>query len=165
MLPCGPAFPHEPDVKVQNSGGMGKCSNGMTLHRYSMLIDFFVESFAEGDNISAAILGLGTLGAVRSKPKVDAIKKMKTRGIHQQISIRMILGAEEDGRCEDSLKALNNSPIMATVGSEAEEIEHLKGSLKVDGAALLLHGESGHPDGNQPILAEGDGRFIMHLSQ
>ena len=130
-----------------------------------MLIDFFVESFAEGDNISAAILGLGTLGAVRSKPKVDAIKKMKTRGIHQRISIGLILGAEEDGRCEDSLKALNNSPIMATVGSEAEEIEHLKGSFKVDGAAFLLDGESGYPNGDQAILTVGDGRFIMHLPQ
>jgi tRNA-binding EMAP/Myf-like protein len=144
---------------------MGECSNGMTLHRYSMLIDFIVEGFAEGDNISVAILGPGTLGAVRSKPKVDAIKKMKTRGIHQQISIGMILGAEEDGCCEDSLKALNNSPVMATVGSEAEEIEHLKGGLKVDGAAFLLDGESGYPNGDQPILAEGDGRFIMHLPQ
>ena len=90
---------------------------------------------------------------------------MKTRGINQRISIRVILGAEEDGRCEDSLKALNNSPIMATVGSEAEEIEHLKGSFKVDGAAFLLDGESGYPNGDQAILAEGDGRFIMHLPQ
>ena len=83
---------------------------------------------------------------------------MKTRGIHQQFSFRMILGAEEDGRCEDSLKALNNSPIMATVGSEAEEIEHLKGSFKVDGAAFLLDGESGYPNGNQPVLAVGQSK-------
>ena len=108
----------------------------------------------EGDRISAAI-SRGTLGAVGCKPEVNAIKKMKTRGIHQQISIRTILRAEEDGRCEDSLKALNNSPIMATVGSEAEEIEHLMGSLKVDGAAFLLDGESGYPNGDQSILAEG----------
>ena len=73
-----------------------------------MLIDFVVEGFAEGDNISVAILGPGTLGAVRSKPEVDAIKKMKTRGIHQQVGIGAILRAEEDGRREDSLKALDN---------------------------------------------------------
>ena len=71
----------------------------------------------------------------------------------------MILGAEEDGRCEDSLKTLNNSPIMAPIGSEAEEIEHLKGSFKVDGATFLLDGESGYPDGNQPILAEGQAKL------
>ncbi len=80
---------------------------------------------------------------------------MKTRGIDQRISIGVNLGAEEDRRCEDSLKALDDSPIMAVVGSEAEEIEHLEGSLKADGAAFLLHGESGYPNGDQAILAEG----------
>ena len=71
----------------------------------------------------------------------------------------MILRAEEDGRREDSLKTLNNSPIMATIGSEAEEIEHLKGSFKVDGAAFLLDGESGYPNGDQAILAEGQAKL------
>jgi hypothetical protein len=124
-----------------------------------MLIDFVVEGFAEGDSISAPIPRRGTVGAVGCEPEVNAIKKMKTRGIHQQISIRMILGAEEDGCREDSLKALNNSPIMAAIGGEAEEIEHLKGSIKVDDATFLLHRESGYPDGNQPILAKGQAKL------
>jgi hypothetical protein len=144
---------------------MGECGDGMTLHRYAMLVDFVVEGFAEGEGVSGAILGSGSLTVVRSKPKMEAIKKMKTRRINQRISVGVILGAEEDGRREDSLKSLNNSPIMATIGSEAEEIEHLKGSFKVDGAAFLLDGESGYPNGDQAILAEGDGRFIMHLPQ
>ena len=130
MLPYSPAFPHEPNVKVQNSRRMSERSDGMTLHRYAMLVDLIVECFAENDGVAGAILGSGSRRVVSSKPEVNSIKKMKTRGIHQQISIRMILGAEEDGRCEDSLKTLNNSPIMATIGSEAEEIEHLKGSFK-----------------------------------
>ena len=71
----------------------------------------------------------------------------------------MILGAEEDGRCEDSLETLNNSPVVSPVGSEAEEIEHLKGSFKVDGATFLLDGESGYPNGDQPILAEGQAKL------
>jgi len=95
------------------------CSNGMTLHRYPMLIDLIVKGFTENDGVTGAILGSGSRSVVRSKPELNAIKEMKTRGIHQPISIRMILGAEEDGRCEDSLKALDNSPIMATIGSEA----------------------------------------------
>ena len=68
------------------------------------------------------------------------------------------MGAEEDGRCEDPLKALNNSPIMTTVGSQAEEIEHLEGSVKVDGLASLLDGQSGYPNGDQLILAEGQAK-------
>ena len=50
---------------------------------------------------------------------------------------------------------------MATVGSEAEEIEHLMGSIKVDGAAFLLDGESGYPNGDQAILAEGQAKIGM----
>ena len=84
---------------------------------------------------------------------------MEARRINQGIGIGTILRPEEDRRCEDSLETLNNSPIMATVGSEAEEIEHLKGSVKVDGAAFLLDGESGYPNGDQPILAEGQAKL------
>ena len=111
------------------------------------------------------IVGSGSRSMVRSKPEVNAIKKMKAQGINQRIRIRIILGAEEDGGCEDSLETLNDSPVVSPVGSEAEEIEHLKGSFKVDDAAFLLDGESGYPNGDQAILAEGDGRFIMHLPQ
>jgi len=165
MLPRSPAFPHEPDVKVQDSGRVGKCNNGMTLHKYSMLIDFIVEGFAEGDIISTAILGPGTFGAVRSKPKVDAIKKMKTRGIDHRIRIGVILGAEEEGRCEDSLKALNHSPVMTTIGSKTKEIEHLEGSIKADDTAFLWDSQGGNPFGDQAVLPEGDVCFIMHLQQ
>ena len=119
---------------------MSERSDGMTLHRYAMLVDLIAEGFAENDGVAGAILSSGSRSVVRSKPEMNAIKKMKTRGIHQPISIRMILGAEEDGRCEDSLETLNNSPIMAPIRSEAEEIEHLKGSFKVDGATFLLDG-------------------------
>jgi hypothetical protein len=137
---------------------MGECSNDMTLHGYPMLIDLIVRCFAKCDSVSGAIVGIESLAVVGSKPKVEAIKKMKTRRINEKIGIRMILRAEEDGRCENSLKALDNSPIMATIRSEPEEIEHLKGSFKVDGAAFLLDGESGYPNGDQAILAEGQAK-------
>ena len=54
-------------------------SDGMALDRYSMLIDFIVEGFAENDGVAGAILGSGCRSVVRSKPKVNAIEKMKTR--------------------------------------------------------------------------------------
>jgi hypothetical protein len=117
MLPHSPAFPDEPNVKVQKSRRMSERSDGMTLHRYAMLVDLIVECIAENDGVAGAIFGSGSRSAVRSKPEVNAIKQMKTRGISQRIGIGVISGAEEDRRCEDSLKALNNSPIMATVGT------------------------------------------------
>ncbi len=77
---------------------MCECSDGMTLNRYSMLIGFIVEGFAEGDGISAAIPRRGTLGAVGCKPEVDAIEKMEARRINERIGIMMILRPEEDRR-------------------------------------------------------------------
>jgi hypothetical protein len=113
----------------------------MTFHRYAISVDLIAERFAESDGVAGAILGSVSRSALRGKPDVNAIKKLKMRGSHQQISIRIILRAEEDGR-ENSLKALNSSPIMATVGRETEEFEHLKVSLEVDGTAVLLDGVS-----------------------
>lgn len=131
----------------------------MTLYRYAMLVDLIVECFAKDDGVSAPILGSGSLRVVSTKPKVDAIKKMKARRINQRMSIGVIQGAEEDGRCEDSLETLNHSPVVSPIGSEAEEFEHLKGSFKMDGATFLLDGESSYPNGDQPILAEGQARL------
>ena len=96
---------------------------------------------------------------------MEMIKKVKTRRINQAIRIGVIVGSEEDRGCEDSLEALNHSSIMTTIGSKTKEIEHLEGSIKADDSAFLLDGQSGYPNGDQSVLAEGDGRFIMHSPQ
>ena len=124
---------------------MGECSYGMTLHRYSMLVDLVVEDLAQGDGVDGVILGRRTPGVVWGKPNVEMIKKVKTRRIDQAIRIGVIVGAEEDRGCEDSLEALNHSPIMTTVGSKTKEIYHLKSSLKMDDTAFLLDSQSGYP--------------------
>ena len=79
VLSCAPAFPHEPNVKVQKPRGMCECSDRMSLHRYSMLVDLVVESFAEGDGVAGVLLGRGILGMIWRKPKVETIKKVETR--------------------------------------------------------------------------------------
>jgi hypothetical protein len=43
---------------------MGECSYGMTLHRYSMLVDLVVEDLAQGDGVDGVILGRRTLGMI-----------------------------------------------------------------------------------------------------
>ncbi len=53
---------------------MFECGDRMTLHRYSVSVELIVRGFAEGGCISAIILGTGALGAVRGKPKVDAVE-------------------------------------------------------------------------------------------
>lgn len=101
---------------------------------------------------------------VRTKPKVDAIKELKTRRINERVGIGKILRAEEDGRCEDSPETLNHSLKMATVGREANEIEHLKGSFKVDDPAFLLDGEGGYVANRQRwALATAGGGAVTRV--
>ena len=64
MLHHTPALPREPHVKVQKPWSMGECSNCMTFHRYSMLVDLVVEDLAQGDGVDGVILGRRTLGMI-----------------------------------------------------------------------------------------------------
>ncbi len=76
-----PARPYKPHVKVKNPRGVGECSDGMTFHGYSMLVDLVVEGFAESDGVAGVIFGRGTVGLIWGEPKAETIKKVKTRGI------------------------------------------------------------------------------------
>ena len=140
---------------------MGECTDGMALHRDSMLVDLVVEGFAQGNGVARIILGRRTLGVIWGEPKVEMIKKVKTRRINQAIRIGVIVGAEEDRGCEDSLEALNHSPIMTTIGSKTKEIEHLEGGIKADDTAFLLDRQGGYPYGYQSVLAQGQAKLGM----
>ncbi|SPE29425.1 hypothetical protein SBA2_450041 [Acidobacteriia bacterium SbA2] len=148
---------------------MGECSHGMTLHRYPMLVDLVVEGFAQGvvegfaqgNGVGAVVLGSRALGAIWGKPKVEMIKKVKARRINQAIRLGVIVSAEEDRSCEDSLEALNHAPIMTTIGCKTKEIEHLEGSIKADDTAFLLDSQGGYPYGDQSVLAEGQAELRM----
>jgi hypothetical protein len=73
-----PALPDEPYVEVKKPWSMGECGHGMTLHRYSMLVDLVVEGFAESNGVTGAILGGSTLGLIWGEPKAEIIKKVET---------------------------------------------------------------------------------------
>ena len=64
-----------------------------------------------------------------------------------------------------SLEALHEAVVSFSVFEEVEEVEHLGPGGETDAAASLAQGQGGHPDGNETVLAKGDGRFIMHLPQ
>ena len=81
MVPHRPAFPHKPNVKVQNSGRMSERSDGMTLHRYAMLVDLIVERFANDDAVSGAILGSGSLGVVLRQNQIGFLNCLDL-GLH-----------------------------------------------------------------------------------
>jgi hypothetical protein len=103
MLPHSPALPNKPHVEVKKPWSVGECSHSMTLHRYSMLVDLVVERFAESDGVAGAIFDRRILRMIWGKPKVEVIKKVKTREIKRAIRIGVIVGAEKDRSGEDSL--------------------------------------------------------------
>jgi hypothetical protein len=71
------------------------------------------------------------------------------------VSLRLIVCAEEDGGCKDTLEGLHDSPIMPPVFRQMKEVEHLSGAIKVNGAAFLADGERRYPDWDKAVLAEG----------
>ena len=53
---------------------MGECSYCMTFHRYSMLVDLVVESYAKSNGVAGAIFDRRTLGMIWGKTKAKAVE-------------------------------------------------------------------------------------------
>jgi hypothetical protein len=139
---------------------VGEGGDNLAFDGNPMLIDLSIERLAERDGIFRSIaIWRGLIGVV--EPKSKAIKKVKTSPVSDAVPIRLIVGAEEDRRCEDALKALRNAAIMAAIFREAKEVQHLCSAVELDCPALLLDSERRDPNGNQPVLAERQTKFGM----
>ena len=77
----------------------------------------------------------------------------------------MLLGSKEHCGGKNSLETFDEAPISLAVFEQAEKVEHFGRGLETDDPALLANGERGNPNGDEAVLAVGDGRFIMHLPQ
>ena len=120
-----------------------------------MLIDFGIKSFAESHGIRVvAWRDVSALAPFR-EPEMKLIKKMKARPIHERGTLRLIIRSEKDGRSKYALKALHHPPVISAIFGETKKVQHLSSASEMDGTALLPKGESGYPNGNEPILAEG----------
>ena len=100
---------------------MGKGGNNLALYRNAVLIDLLIKRLAERNRVFWGIVRARGLIAV-VEPKSNPIKKMKTCPISDGVSIRLIVGGKEDGRCEDPLEALHDAAVMATVFGKTEEV-------------------------------------------
>jgi hypothetical protein len=126
----------------------------LALDRDAVLVDFSVKGLAEGNHVVEVRRRFKRRFAVRLEPEVEAIKKVESTPIDYTVPLRVIFGAEEDGGAEEALKALHHPAVMIAIGWELEEGQHLGGALKLHDAAFLLQGESGDPNGDEPVLAE-----------
>jgi hypothetical protein len=133
---------------------MRESGDDLALSRDAVGVDLLVKRLAEGDRVFCAIVGRGGLMVI-VEPKSNPIEEVKTCPVSNVVSTRLIVGAKEDGGCEDPLEALNDAAIMTSVLSKTEEVQHLTGGVEADDPARLLHSECRYPDGNEPILTKG----------
>lgn len=119
-----------------------------------MLADLRVERLAKREHIGLLTRIRGRIRFRPIKPKLGAVEKVKPCPVEEWFKVGVVIGAEEKGGGKESLEAFDHSSVISAVCREMEEGQHLRGILKMDGAASLLYGQGCDPDGNQPVLAE-----------
>jgi hypothetical protein len=116
-----------------------------------MLADLSVEGLNQGERVRLLNRIRRRIRFRPIKPKLGTVKKVKPGPVEGGVAARVVIGAEENRRGKDSLKAFDHSCVISAVCRKMEEGQHLDGVCKVDGAASPLYS---NPDGDQPVLAE-----------
>lgn len=108
-----------------------------------MSIDLVVKRLAENDRVLCGVSGERGLVMI-VEPELNPIEEVKADPVGDAGSTRLIVGTEEDGGGKDSLKSLNDPPIVAAVLGQAEEVKDLSSALEADDTALLLDRKCGY---------------------
>lgn len=153
----GPASPSHPHVKIEHARCVGECGNHLAFRWNLVLVNLLVECLAEADDVFGTFFTHRSFGfrLVLVEPKPHLIKEVKPSSVNDRTAAGVIFGAEKDRGAEDAVEALDDSAVVAPVLGEAKEVEYLSSTLKTNDPAPLLNGERCYPDGNEPVLAEG----------
>lgn len=112
-----------------------------------MLADLGVERLAKREHIRLLTRIRGRIRFRQIEPKLGTVKKVKPCPVEERLTVRVVIGAEENRGGKEPLEAFDHSSIISTICREMEERQHLRGIRKMDGAASLLYGERCDPDG------------------
>jgi hypothetical protein len=134
--------------------------HNFSLDRDPMRVDLVVKCLAQGNCVFGNLVG-GKRLMVVVKPEMELVEKVETRRVGEVVSFRLIVCTDEDGRCKDSLKCLDDPPIVAAVFRQVKKVEHLSGAGKANGATFLADGERCYPDRDKAVLAEGKAETWM----
>jgi len=126
-----------------------------------VLIDLLIEAVAQCNYVIGLIRSWGVLRLRTVEPELHAIEKMEPGEVEALATGPIFIGAEEDAGRKDALETLDEPAVVNAVLWKLQELEQLGGSLKVNGTALLLHGQRRDPDRNQAILAKGQTKTLM----
>ena len=143
---------------------MGEGGDDLPLNRNPVCVDFTIKCLAySNDVVMPTDRRKFTFG--RDEPELQVIEEMEAAPIEEWSGVRMIFGSEENGCAEEPLEAIHEAAVVWAVFGKMEKVKHLGGRIEMELAGFLAQGERGHPDGDEAVLAERDGRFIMHLPQ
>ena len=81
LVSHGPTLPHNPDIEIQQAGGVGQAGDDLPLHRNAVLIDFVIEALAEGDDVLVSVSSWRGTRSGAVEPKLETIKEMKSRPV------------------------------------------------------------------------------------
>ncbi len=120
-----------------------------------MFVDLPIKRLTQRDEVSALFSSSRCFLNRRVEPELHPIKKVESTPVDHVVPGRLIFGAEEYGGRKDSSEALNDPLIMVAIWRQIEEVQHLRGGLKSDRAALLPERQSSDPYRDEPVLAKG----------
>ena len=149
------------NVKVQNSWRVRQSDYNLSLDRQAVLVNLSVETLAESNRVPMLAGCAGTTLLPFCKPEMKVIKEMKSCPADQMIPCRLIFRTEEDGGRKDALKALCHAPVVPAILGKPEEVQNLGCTMEADCPALLPKSKRCHPDGNQAVLPERQGKVGM----
>ena len=90
---------------------------------------------------------------------------MKSGPIKNGLASWLVSRSEEYVGREDALETFHDAVVSLSVFEQPEEVQHLGRGAETNGPAALAKSECGDPYRYEPVLAKGDGPFIMHLLQ
>jgi hypothetical protein len=144
---------------------VSKTGDRFPLHRNPVLVDLLLKRLAESNYV---LMDYGTSlsgSRVWTEPESHPIEEVKTGEVNDSGAVWPFVCSKKDGGREDPLKASDQAAIVRAVFGQVKEVEDLRSRPKPNYASLLSHRKGGDPDGDQTVLTEGDGPFIMHLPQ
>lgn len=150
------AAPGEPHVEIEVAGGVGEAFDDFGVDGDGVILDLLPEGFAQFDDVFEFLGGEGGLVFMAVEPELHAVEVMEAGPVEDEVFADVAFGAEEDGGGENALEAFDEAAVVGSGFLEAEGFEHFAGGAEADGAAVLAEGEGGDPDGDDPVLAEGE---------
>jgi len=118
-----PTFPDDPDVEVEQPGGVSQAGDNLPLHWNRVLIDLLIEAVAQCNYVIGLIRCWRVVRLCAVEPELHAIKKMEPGDVETLASGPIFIGVKENASGKDALKTLNEATVMNAIFWKLQELE------------------------------------------